>query len=137
MSEREIRCYSGEVRAETHDSEPTRRAQEDPMLLSPEEIKSQLRLDEDYADEDKFLELLGRAVQARTENFLNRRLYTAEAGVPADDPEGLILSDDIRMGMLLLVTHFYENRSTVTEVEKVELPMSFNWLVGPYRYIPL
>ncbi|EDJ6155896.1 phage gp6-like head-tail connector protein, partial [Salmonella enterica] len=21
--------------------------------------------------------------------------------------------------------------------EKVELPMSFNWLVGPYRYIPL
>lgn len=51
--------------------------------------------------------------------------------------EGLILSDDIRMGMLLLVTHFYENRSTVTEVEKVELPMSFNWLVGPYRYIPL
>jgi hypothetical protein len=36
--------------------------------------------------------------------------------VPSD--EGLILSDDIRMGMLLLVTHFYENRSTVTEVEK-------------------
>ncbi|WP_420228733.1 head-tail connector protein [Salmonella enterica] len=61
------------------------------MLLSPEEIKSQLRLDEDYADEDKFLELLGRAVQARTENFLNRRLYTAETGVPADDPEGLIV----------------------------------------------
>ncbi|VFS40746.1 phage protein DNA packaging protein [Enterobacter cancerogenus] len=107
------------------------------MLLSPEEIKSQLRLDEDYADEDKFLELLGRAVQARTESFLNRRLYSEEAGVPADDPEGLILSDDIRMGMLLLVTHFYENRSTVTEVEKVELPMSFNWLVGPYRFIPL
>ncbi|EGW9199481.1 HK97 family phage prohead protease, partial [Salmonella enterica subsp. enterica serovar Enteritidis] len=24
MSEREIRCYSGEVRAETHDSEPSR-----------------------------------------------------------------------------------------------------------------
>ena len=64
------------------------------MLLSPEEIKAQLRLDEDYTDEDKFLELL-------------------------------------------LLTHFYENRSTVTEVEKVELPMSFNWLVGPYRYIPL
>lgn len=108
------------------------------MLLSPEEIKAQLRLDEDYTDEDNFLELLGRAVQARTENYLNRRLYEADGGgVPEDDPEGLILSDDIRIGMLLLVTHFYENRSTVTEVEKVELPMSFNWLVGPYRYIPL
>ncbi|WP_213760386.1 head-tail connector protein [Enterobacter hormaechei] len=108
------------------------------MLLSPEEIKAQLRLDEDYTDEDNFLELLGRAVQARTENYLNRRLYAADdGGVPEEDPEGLILSDDIRMGMLLLVTHFYENRSTVTEVEKVELPMSFNWLVGSYRYIPL
>ncbi|EBV0540477.1 head-tail connector protein [Salmonella enterica] len=107
------------------------------MLLSPEEIKAQLRLDDDYTDEDKFLDLLGRAVQARTESFLNRRLYASDAGVPDDDPEGLILSDDIRMGMLLLLTHFYENRSIVTEVEKVELPMSFNWLVGPYRYIPL
>lgn len=108
------------------------------MLLSPEEIKAQLRLDEDYADEDNFLELLGRAVQARTENYLNRRLYAADGGrVPEEDPEGLILSDDIRMGMLLLLTHLYENRSTVTEVEKVELPMSFNWLVGPYRHIPL
>ncbi|WP_457948204.1 head-tail connector protein [Enterobacter mori] len=108
------------------------------MLLSPEEIKAQLRLDEDYTDEDNFLELLGRAVQARTENYLNRRLYGADGGgVPEEDPEGLILSDDIRMGMLLLLTHLYENRSTVTEVEKVELPMSFNWLVGPYRHIPL
>lgn len=108
------------------------------MLLSPEEIKAQLRLDEDYTDEDNFLELLGRAVQARTENYLNRRLYGADdGGVPEEDPDGLILSDDIRMGMLLLVTHFYENRSTVTEVEKTELPLSFNWLVGPYRHIPL
>ncbi|EHX8412159.1 phage gp6-like head-tail connector protein, partial [Escherichia coli] len=27
-------------------------------------------------------------------------------------------------------------RSSVTDVEKMELPMSFNWLVGPYRYFP-
>ena len=108
------------------------------MLLSLEEIKAQLRLDEDYVDEDNLIELLGGAVQARTENFLNRRLYAADGGgVPEDDTEGLILSDDIRMGMLLLVAHFYENRSTVTEVEKTELPLSFSWLVGPYRYIPL
>ncbi len=50
---------------------------------------------------------------------------------------GLHLPDDIRLGMLMLVSHFYENRSTVTDVEKMELPMSFNWLVVPYRLIPL
>ncbi|EHI3729740.1 head-tail connector protein [Salmonella enterica] len=107
------------------------------MLLTLEEIKSQLRLEEDYSDEDSLLEALGKAVQSRTETYLNRKLYDAAPGVPADDPDGLVMTDDIRLGMLLLLTHYYENRSSVTEVEKLELPMSFNWLVGPYRYIPL
>ncbi|CDZ82753.1 head-tail connector protein [Citrobacter koseri] len=104
------------------------------MLLKMEEIKLQLRLDEDFTDEDSLLELLGNAVQSRTENFLNRKLYATE---PTDDPDGLVMSDDVKLALLMLVTHFYENRSAVTEVEKLELPMSFKWLVGPYRYIPL
>lgn len=107
------------------------------MLLKLEEIKAQLRLDDDFTDEDMLLTLLGNAVQTRTESFLNRKLYSSETGVPDTDPDGLILPDDIKLGMLLLTTHFYEHRSTVTEVEMAELPMSFNWLVGPYRYIPL
>ncbi|EIO6559019.1 TPA: head-tail connector protein, partial [Salmonella enterica subsp. enterica] len=43
---------------------------------------------------------------------------------------------DIRLGMLMLISHFYENRSSVTEVEKLDMPQSFGWLVGPYRYFP-
>lgn len=107
------------------------------MLLKLEEIKSQLRLDEDFTQEDELLKLIGGAVQKRTENFLNRNLYEKDIAIPDSDPDGLNLSDDILLGMLLLVTHWYENRSTVTEVEKLELPMAFDWLVGPYRYIPL
>ncbi len=34
----------------------------------------------------------------------------------------------------MLISHFYENRSSVTEVEKLDMPQSFGWLVGPYRY---
>ncbi|HEY3984646.1 head-tail connector protein [Cedecea sp.] len=107
------------------------------MLLTPEEIKGQLRLDADFTDEDALLDLLARAVQTRTETFLNRKLYGPDENIPESDADGLHLPDDIKMGMLLLVTHLYENRSTVSEVEKLELPLSFNWLVGPYRYIPL
>ncbi|HGU7961992.1 TPA: head-tail connector protein [Escherichia coli] len=87
MNDREIRCYSGEVRAERHDD--------------------------------------------------NRTLYATADDRPADDPDGLVISDDVKLALLLLVSHFYENRSTVTDVEKMELPMSFNWLVAPYRLIPL
>jgi hypothetical protein len=107
------------------------------MLLTLEEIKRQLRLEEDYSDEDSLLEALGKAAQSRTETYLNRKLYGTAPDVPADDPDGLLIPDDIRLGMLLLVTHFYENRSSVTEVEKTEMPQSYTWLVGPYRFIPL
>ena len=38
-----------------------------------EEIKLQLRLNDDFSDEDRLLELLGKAaLQSRTENFLNK-----------------------------------------------------------------
>ena len=100
------------------------------MLLKLSEIKLQLRLEDDYTEEDELLTVIGSAVQARTVSFLNRTLYAA-------DPDGLVMTDDIRLGMLLLATHFYENRSSVSEVEKTEMPQSFTWLVGPYRFIPL
>lgn len=107
------------------------------MLLTLPEIKKQLRLEDDFTEEDELLTLLGGAVQSRTETFLNRKLYGPTETVPATDPDGLKLPDDVRLGMLMLATHFYENRASVTEVEQLEMPQSYNWLVGPYRFIPL
>ena len=107
------------------------------MLLTMEEIKAQLRLDEDFDADDRHLQLLACAAQKRTETYLNRKLYAPDETIPDSDPDGLHLPDDIRLGMLMLISHFYENRSSVTDVEKMELPMSFNWLVAPYRLIPL
>ena len=46
------------------------------------------------------------------------------------------MSDDMRLAILFLITHFYENRSTVSEVDMAEMPLSFKWLVGPYRFYP-
>ncbi|QLR42780.1 phage gp6-like head-tail connector protein [Enterobacter sp. RHBSTW-00994] len=107
------------------------------MLLDLSEIKRQLRLEDDYAEEDELLNMIGGAVQSRTESFLNRNLYAKKSDLSDADPEGLVMTDDIKLGMLLLVTHFYENRSSVSEVEKMEMPQSYTWLVGPYRFIPL
>ncbi|WP_407321770.1 head-tail connector protein [Dickeya ananatis] len=107
------------------------------MLLTPDQIKRQLRLEPDYTDEDELLTLLGNAVQQRTETYLNRKLYPSAADIPDTDPDGLALSDDIRLAMLLLLTHWYENRSSVSDFEKAEVPQGYAWIVGPYRYIPL
>ncbi|WON77831.1 head-tail connector protein [Serratia sp. UGAL515B_01] len=107
------------------------------MILTLAEIKAQLRLDSDFTEEDELLEFIGNAVQKRTETYINRTLYPCDAVIPQDDPCGLRLPDDIKMGMLLLASHYYENRKTVTDFEQTEVPMGFHWLVSPYRFIPL
>lgn len=107
------------------------------MLLKEEEIKSHLRLDDGLYSDGDFLKLLAQAVQKRTETYLNRKLYAPEETIPEDEPDGMHLTDDVRLAMLMLVSHFYENRSTITDVEKLETPMSFRWLAGPYRIVPL
>lgn len=107
------------------------------MLLTLPEIKQQLRLEEDFTEEDALLTLLAGAVQRRTETYLNRKLYAANETVPEADTDGLALPDDVKLGMLMLATHFYENRSSVSEVDQLETPQSYKWLVGPYRFISL
>ncbi|WP_311220286.1 head-tail connector protein [Escherichia coli] len=82
------------------------------MLLTMEEIKAQLRLDEDFDTDDRHLQLLACAAQKRTETYLNRKLYAPDETIPDSDPDA------------------------VTEVEKLDMPQSFGWLVGPYRYFP-
>lgn len=105
------------------------------MILTLPEIKRQLRLEEDYSEEDDLLSALGAAAESRTSNYLNRKLYEEE--VPETDEDGLLLPDDVRQAMLMLVTHLYENRSSVSDSEISEMPQAFEWMVGPYRYIPL
>ncbi len=42
----------------------------------------------------------------RTETYLNRKLYVPDETIPDSDPDGLHLPDDIRLGMLMLISHF-------------------------------
>lgn len=106
------------------------------MILTKEEIKRQLRLEDDDNTEDELLTAIGAAAESRTRTFLNRPLYAKEEDVPDGDERGLVVSADLRLAMLMLVTHFYENRSASSEVEKMEAPMAYNWLAAPYRFYP-
>lgn len=106
------------------------------MILTNEEIKRQLRLEDDDTSEDVLLSALGAAAESRTSTFLNRPLYAKADDIPDGDTRGLVVSDDIRLAMLMLVTHFYENRSATSEVEMLEAPQAYNWLVSPYRFYP-
>ena len=105
------------------------------MLLTLDEIKQQCRLEPDFDEEDSLLNQIGSAAQIRTETRINRKLYADE--VPATDPEGLVMPDDIKQALLLLAGYWYENRVAVNDFEQAEAPLCYNWLVDPYRHIPL
>ncbi|WP_222864751.1 head-tail connector protein [Serratia marcescens] len=104
-------------------------------LLTLDEIKQQCRIEPDFTEDDTLLTSIGDAAQVRTETRINRKLYASE--VPPTDPDGLVLPDDIKQALLLLVGYWYENRVAVNDFEQTEAPLAFNWLVDPYRHIPL
>ncbi|EMX8400613.1 TPA: phage gp6-like head-tail connector protein [Yersinia enterocolitica] len=104
------------------------------MLLQIEQIKAQCRIDPEFDHENELLTLYAEAAEKKVTEYLNRNIYKAE--IPETDPDGLIVSSDIKLAMLALISHWYENRSSVSDYEQSEVPMSFYFLIGSYRFSP-
>ncbi|EOF8235662.1 TPA: head-tail connector protein [Yersinia enterocolitica] len=104
------------------------------MLLKIEQIKAQCKIDPEFNHENELLTLYAEAAEKKVASYLNRNIYETE--VPETDPKGLVVSSDIKLAMLALITHWYENRSSVSDCEQSEVPMSFYFLVGSYRFSP-
>lgn len=105
------------------------------MVPSLEQLRMQCRIDDDDTSSDALLTLMAAAARKRAENFVNRTLYDDQ--VPEDDPDGLKVSEDICLALMLLVGHWNDSREEATEVAKMSIPWGFASLLEPYRHIPL
>ncbi|MBC8947136.1 MULTISPECIES: head-tail connector protein [Xenorhabdus] len=92
-------------------------------------LRQQCRIDSDNHAEDDLLDTYSRAAIKRAESYLNRRLY--EDAVPDTDPDGLLVTEDITLAIMLTVGFWYDNRDAQS------LPLGFQALLEPYRFIPL
>ncbi|CAI2037052.1 uncharacterized phage protein (possible DNA packaging) [Serratia fonticola] len=99
------------------------------MVPSLEELKLQCRIDADWTEEDDLLKGYAGAARKRAENFINRKLY--DDTVPEEDNDGLVISDDIKLAIMLAVGFWYDTRTPTN------LPAGFSSLLEPYRFIPL
>jgi len=95
-----------------------------------EKLKAQCRIDDDNSAEDDLLMTYALAAKKRAENYINRTLYDDE-NIPETDPDGLLISDDIELAIMLAVGHFYESRETTA------MSAGFKALLEPYRFINL
>lgn len=126
-------------------------------MLTLQVIKEHCRLELDETEEDSLLKVYGRAAWRLVESRSGRKLFeVAPEGateeqlndedflrplLPPGAPENALpVTDDVRLAMLLLVAHWFKNREAVTEASSSgakDLPLAFDALIHPYRWITL
>ena len=88
------------------------------MILSVDEVKTHLRIQHD--EEDTYLESLIVRAQAAAEDYC-RVSFEDSAAEP------------VRLAVLLMVSHYYENREPGDNISYATMRASFQNLLYPYR----
>lgn len=96
------------------------------MLITLSEIKKHLNLDEEFTDDDKYLEFLeGVAVE----------VVQKDIDVTFDDivsEEGAI-PQPLLHAILLFIGNMYANRESVSYAGAIEIPNSLSYILNMYR----
>jgi uncharacterized phage protein (predicted DNA packaging) len=106
-------------------------------FITLEEVKQQSYLDETDTSEDSYLSLLIKASIKHIESYTNRVIVAPETAQDQRPENALEWSDDLKIGVLLMIAHLYENREAATDKEVRTIPYGFEHFVGRYRYIPV
>ena len=88
------------------------------MILTVEEVKIHLRIQHD--EEDEYIESLIAQAQGAAEDYCRTEFQNA-----APEP--------VRLAVLLMVSHYYENRDNPDRTIYVTMRMAFENLLYPYR----
>ena len=91
------------------------------MVLTVQEVKMHLRIGHD--EEDGLIESLILQAQAAAENFC-RVPFDSDFDSPPEP---------VRLAVLLMVSHYYENRDNPDRQIYVTMRMAFENLLYPYR----
>ncbi|RXN73715.1 phage gp6-like head-tail connector protein [Providencia rettgeri] len=104
-------------------------------MLSLELVKAHCNIDADFTDDDKLLTIYTGSALKYVENYTRRKLYESESSDGyQDDPESLLLSDDVKNAMLLLIGQWYESRENVISGQSFSTqPFAVTALLQPYR----
>ena len=89
------------------------------MVLTVDEVKQHLRIDND--EEDTLIEGLIRQAQASAEDFCRVSFEDDTAPEP------------VRLAVMLMVSHYYENRDNPDRAVYGTMRIAFENLLYPYR----
>ena len=98
------------------------------MVVTVDEVKTHLRIEDD--DEDSYIAGLIAQAQAAAEDF-------CRVSFEPEDPKGLEAAvpvpEPVRLAVLLMVSHYYENRDNPDRAVYGTMRIAFENLLYPYR----
>ena len=100
------------------------------MILSVDEVKTHLRIQHD--EEDDYIESLVKQAQAAAEEYC-RVSFESEVLDPAVEPAPI--PETVRLAVLLMVSHYYENRDNPEKQVYITMRMTFENLLYPHRNV--
>lgn len=98
-------------------------------------VKQHCRIDTDFSGDDALLTLYTGAAARYVQTWTRRTLYENQSSLGyADDPDPILLNDDVKAAMLLLIGHWYANREAVNIGNiTTAVPFALEALLQPYR----
>lgn len=95
------------------------------MYITLEQAKKHLIIDENFKDDDLYIQTLISVAEDAVSKHLNTGLKDLEI-------DG-ILPPSIIQAMLLLIGNLYQNREPVAFGTVSEIPINYNYLLGLYK----
>ncbi len=104
-------------------------------MLTKEQVKQHCNIEQDFTEDDAWIDTGIKAAERYVEKWTRRRLYEkADDPLYMADPDALLYGDDVEMAMLMLIAHWYTNRETVSTGSTTSaLAFSTEALLQPYR----
>lgn len=104
-------------------------------MIDLDVVKQHCRIDTDFTGDDALLNVYIGAAERHVQKWTRRKLYETESSAGySEDPDSILLTEDVKAAMLLLIGHWYANRETVVVGDAVaEVPFAVEALLQPYR----
>lgn len=95
-------------------------------MITLELAKQHLNLEEDYVDDDRYIETLIEVAEQTVEVHCNEKLEDI-AGEEGNIPKPLL------QAMLLMIGNLYQNREMVAPMKVTALPYNYEYLINLYK----
>lgn len=98
------------------------------------QIKQQVRIEQDFDDENSLLTSYGAAAEETVANLLNRGKTVDDMVASLTDEYGGI-PESITNAALMLVDNWYQHRSPIDVVNMSVVPYAFDLIIKPYMVL--